>query len=81
LKQNRPNISQTDFLSKSIHNLCLGELRRKNWTTSVFLQKNAQSKQSPIGRKFAPFGPPDSDRLFNEGFLKEGRQKKALLFS
>jgi hypothetical protein len=42
-----------------MHNLNRGKKKPKMWATSVIFKIPAQSKQSPIGRKFGQCGHPE----------------------
>jgi hypothetical protein len=49
-------VARIHFLPKLIHNLTVGKSSPKNVGCFCNFPKNAQSKQSPSGRKFAQSG-------------------------
>jgi hypothetical protein len=60
LRKSRPKCRQILFLWKSIHNFCCGKKSAQLLVLHIYVifTKTTQSKQSPIGRKFAQSGHP-----------------------
>jgi hypothetical protein len=65
------NVAQRIFWPKFKHKRNSRITEPKMWYTSAIFQVTAQSKQLPIGRKFAQSGHPDC----NKGVAGEGCQK------